>query len=350
MIPALPKTRWSISAALVSAVACWLIPVEVQAQNSEAEQPVQAVPSISAECIQDPDGLTVHGSSDGKASTVECQVRLSGASTTSTTDAAFTDNSHRSRSFQGALEQAFPMTPEMVRKYRDVFADNDRAVREKVEPQSLSSSQLVSLEPGASPPVVQLSPGIATALGFYDASGMPWPVRQYVVGDGDGYQIIQLGENSNTLAISPRRRVGWTNMIVALLEEPQPVVMRLQIADDQAHFRSDLHLTRLGPNSAASNAITTRPVPQAGDRELLAIASGTILPGNLTRLEVNGYPVEAWLSDGSVILRTRHPLLSPAWNDSITGSDGVRAYRLPLHSTLLLSVDESVVRSELELP
>ncbi len=349
-MPVGSMARGRFSAALISAVVCCLTLADAQAQTAVAGMRGQQENTAPAECAPDPDGLTGIGAADGNAASGDCKARSGGPNTTSATAAKRIEDSYRSRSFQGALEQAFPMTPEMVHKYREVFADNDRAVREKAEPQSLSSSQLVSLEPGASPPEVRLSPGIATALGFYDASGMPWPVRQYVVGDGDGYQIIQLGENSNTLAISPRRRIGWTNMIVALFKEPQPVVVRLQIAGDQAHFRSDLHLTRPGPNSVASNAITSRLVPQAGDRELLAVASGTILPGNLTSLPVDGHPVEAWLSGDSVILRTRHPLLSPAWEGSITGPDGVRAYRLPLHSTLLLSVNESVVRSELELP
>ena len=305
--------------------------------------------SQMALCGVETDGSPSAVPDAGKVDAGICRNDGGSSPTIAPTDGA-ADSGPRTQGFTDALELAFPMTPDMIRTYRRHLSETERTAQEQVEPRSLSNAQLVSLDPGTKPPEVMLAPGIATALGIYDASGMPWPIRQYVVGDGEGYQIVQLGENSNTLTISPLRRFGWSNLVIALLGEAQPVVLHLLVTEESAHYRSDIHVTRLGPNASATNATSPWPLARAGDRELLALASGTSFPDATSKLDVQGHPVDAWLEGESVLLRTRHPLLSPAWLDSISGPEGIRAYRLPLQSTLLLAVDDRVVRAELELP
>ncbi|MEP4209470.1 DotH/IcmK family type IV secretion protein, partial [Marinobacter alexandrii] len=122
--------------------------------------------------------------------------------------------------FNESIEQVFPMTPDMIRQYRQIFEENQDAVLERVEPETTSDAGIVSLEPGEEAPTLSLAPGIASVVGFYDASGQPWPVAQYVIGSGDQFQIIQLGKDANSLTVTPLTRVGWTNLVIMLRDEP----------------------------------------------------------------------------------------------------------------------------------
>lgn len=251
--------------------------------------------------------------------------------------------------FRNAIESAFPMTPGMIHEYRDAYRANESAILEKVEPRPVVDSKLVWLEPGSDVPIIHLYPGIASVLGFYDESGAPWPVRQYVIGDGDNYEVVQLGENSNSLAVAPKSRVGWSNLVVALLDEWSPVVIRLRIGDQNAHFRSAIQVMKSGPNSESVLLHEPERI-RAGDAQLLSALIGYDLPSDATRISVIGAEVEAWLLDDEILLRTRLPLLSPAWSSHLSAPNGIRAYRLKLHSHLLLAAGDRIVRADIELP
>ena len=94
------------------------------------------------------------------------------------------------------------------------------AARDVPFPEPLVDAVFVELSPGERPKELRVAPGMASAIGFFDASGRPWPIRQFVIGNADEFKVIQLGEGS--LSVSPLERVGWTNLIVALLDEPVP--------------------------------------------------------------------------------------------------------------------------------
>ena len=51
--------------------------------------------------------------------------------------------------FNEAVDQAFPMTPEMIRRYRQIHEENERAAQERPAPDEEITTSLISLEPGA---------------------------------------------------------------------------------------------------------------------------------------------------------------------------------------------------------
>ena len=250
--------------------------------------------------------------------------------------------------FDEAIGNVFPMTPDMVRRFRRIHEENERAAREVHFPEPLVDAVFVELSPGERPAELRVAPGMASAVGFFDASGRPWPIRQFVIGNGDEFSVIQLGEGS--LSVSPLVKVGWTNLIVALLDEPVPVVLRIVIDRSQAHFSRSVRILKPGPNTPTTGAETGTALPGAGGREMMAVLSGLDLPAGAKEVAVSGADATAWLVGGNLYLRSRHPLLSPAWTGALTGPDGVRAYRLKPVSGLLLSVDGRIVLAEVALP
>ena len=258
------------------------------------------------------------------------------------------DPSAKMEAFNEAIGSVFPMTPDLVRQYRRIHEENERAAKENPYPEPLVDAILVALEPGEQPAEIRVAPGIASAISFFDASGRPWPIRQFVIGNSEEFRVIQLSEGS--LSISPLERIGWTNLIIALLDEPVPVVLRIVIDRGQAHFLRSVQIMKTGPNSPAIEAELHQELPIAGSRDMLAVLSGIDLPASAEKVPVVGMEAMAWLVDGDLYLRSEHPLLSPAWTRSLAGPGGLRAYRLKPVSNLLFSVDGRIVRVGLTLP
>lgn len=254
--------------------------------------------------------------------------------------------------FNQSIDQIFPMTPEMIARYREIYEDQQRAILERPEPEALSTTGLVSLEPGEASPVIYVSPSVASVLGFYDATGAAWPINQFVVGDGEGFRVVRLGENSNNLTISPQKRIGFTNIVALLEGEDKPVTLRVRISDAQVNHRHDIQVMRVGPNAELNNAVSSasRTVEEAGNSLLLATLSGVDVPSGAVPVRVEGVDARAWAYEGSLYVRSRHALLSPSWTESMSGPDGVRVYRINTASVALFSVDGRIVRAELKLP
>lgn len=268
-------------------------------------------------------------------------------------------NETRQRGFNEAIQEAFPMTPEMIQRYREIFAENQRAMLEREEPRGSIETGLISLEPGEEAPTLTLAQGIASVVGFYDATGAPWPVDQYVLGDGDDFQIIQLGSNANNLSVTPLTPVGWTNLIVMLEGEDTPVVARLQISDNTTDYRRDIQVMRNGPNAEINTATQDSPegrerqmqtVRDAGNSLLVSALSGVDLPDDARELTVTGVGARAWLVDDQIVLRSNDALLSPQWTSSMSGPNGTRVYVIEEAPMALFSVSGQIVRADIELP
>lgn len=251
--------------------------------------------------------------------------------------------------FNQSVEQNFPMTPEMIRKFREIYDANDRALNERAEPEAKIDTGFISLEPGQAPSEIGVAPGIATVIGFYDVTGQPWPVEQYVLGSGENFQVLQLGETSNNLALTPLQRFGWTNLIVVLKGEAKPVVMRVNISEEVAHFRHDVQIMAQGPN-AVQNTAGAKVITEAGDGVLMAALAGVDLPSNAKAVRIVGVDARAWKVGEKLYIRSKHALLSPSWLGSMSGPDGVRVYEIKPGPVALFSVDGQIVRADVVLP
>jgi intracellular multiplication protein IcmK len=261
-------------------------------------------------------------------------------------------NTDKLDGFNEAIETAFPMTPEMIRRYRQILEENERAAKERAEPTEEISTTIVSLEPGEAAPVLQVSPSIASVIGFYDATGAAWPISQYVLGNSDQFQAVHLGENSNNLVLTPQTRIGFTNLVVVLEGHDKPATFRVNISEDVADYRFDVQVMQMGPNAQANNASTgmRQTVSEAGSNLLLAAISGVDIPQSAKAVTVSGVAARGWVYDDALYLRSRHAMLSPSWTESMSGPDGIRVYKINPASVALFSVDGQIVRADIKLP
>lgn len=256
----------------------------------------------------------------------------------------------RNEGFNNAIDQLFPMTPDMLRRLRTIYENSQEAILARPEPSAVVGADIVSLEPGARPPELSVVPGIASVISFYDASGQSWPISQYVLGNGTGFQVIHLSDSANSMTVTPLIRVGWTNIIVTLKGEPTPVVISVRVGDQRAHYRHDLTVMALGPNAKPGMASNDDLGPRAGNVTLLAALTGVDMPEKARQVAVSGVRATAWLSGSDLYIRSRTPLISPSWSESMAGPDGMRVYKLNPSPVLLFSNDGSIVRATVELP
>lgn len=240
---------------------------------------------------------------------------------------------------QGAYERSLaillPASPEEVRSYRQSQDERAEALADPPPAAMRSRTERVWLEPGASPPLVELSPNLVTALVFTDSTGQPWPVAATVLGSGALFsaQLLE-GEPANQVIVSPLAGHGHSNLVVGLKGKDVPLVARLSTSPAARPGRRLDGLVVFQVQEPGPLALPGAPeAPGAGS------VVGDVLYGLLDGLEPEGArPVEAepalegetFLRSGdSLYLRTRRRLMWPAHTAMVSGPGGVAVYELP---------------------
>ena len=233
-------------------------------------------------------------------------------------------NQEQIDAFNENIAQTFPMTPEMIKQFRAILEAQERAAKERPAPKTDSSSRLISLEPGQQIPELFLSPSLASVVSFFDATGQPWPITQFVTGDSANYQVVKLGdETGHALTMLPLTRVGFTNMIVMLQGSSRPIAINVNVSESVQDTRIDIQLLERGPNSKITTTSQDSQIIEAGDRTLLAALTHD-LPNGTIEHRVEGIDARAFEIGSHYYVRSRTPMISPSWDASLLVPEGVK--------------------------
>ena len=258
-----------------------------------------------------------------------------------------TEANARSAAFKDLANQAFPLSPEQIKQLNSMLDATQRAqaaTPNDKPPMPTSTSLLVDLDPGATPPVIRLSRGFVSSLVFVDATGAAWPIESYDLGDPKSFNI-QWNKKSNTLMIQAMSAYNYGNLAVKLQDMNTPIMLTLVPGQQQIDYRVDLRLPEKGPNAKAS--IEGSGLPGQADKKLLDILDG-ISPRGAKRLDIAGGIAQAWELNDSLYVRTRFTLISPAWLSKMSSADGMNAYKLQLTPLLLVSRYGKVMQLKVE--
>jgi intracellular multiplication protein IcmK len=295
-------------------------------------------------------GMQVANASSGTQQTVNqlnSQVNnaLGGNSATMAAD------SIRSEAFANVPDTLMPMTPDEIKNIRRIFNRTQKAGSfiEDVPAKPVSSTIMVDISPGATPPVVRLSSGFVSSLVFLDSTGAPWPIKAYDLGDPKSFNIQWSqagGEDSidNTLMIQAITMYKVANLAVVLKGLNTPIMLTLVPGQEVVDYRVDIRSPGMGPKA--------RPVynsmPAGASSTLIDILNG-IPPQHAKTLKVTGGSATAWLVDKTMYLRTDMTVVSPSWVSTMTGAEGgVSAYELPQSSVVLALKDGKVNKLQIE--
>ncbi len=242
----------------------------------------------------------------------------------------------KKQAFKQVEQEAFPLTPSQIKRLRNKLDDTQRAAATAPysrTPRPTSTSLIVNLAPGSTPPVIRLNLGFVSSLVFVDSTGAPWPIDAYDIGNPQAFNI-KWDKKSNTLMIQARAPYTYGNMAIKLVDLNTPVMLTLVPGQRVIDYRVDLRVPGMGPN--AKPVISGSSLPDEADARLLNVLDGVPPEGSKT-LDVKGADAKAWLAGDAIFLRTRFKVLSPAWLATMSSADGMNAYKMAKTSLILLS-------------
>lgn len=242
----------------------------------------------------------------------------------------------RDHAFKKLLETALPLTPEQILELRRQQDESQRAVATtpKAPPRPVSATLTVDLSPGVTPPIIRLAAGFVTSLVFVDATGQPWPVVDYSLGNPKNFNI-QWDKKTNTLFMQSTSVYATGNLAVRLQDLDTPVMISLVSGQSNVDYRVDMRIRARGPNAIAP--IVQTNMPGAIHADLLNVLDG-VPPPESQELDVSDDFSRAWLlTNKKLIFRTKLTVLSPAWSAVVSSPDGTRVYEMG-NTPLILAI------------
>lgn len=244
-------------------------------------------------------------------------------------------SSEAQEAFNNMMQQNMPLNPQQVIRLKQLIDQSQRAAATpaNVPPKPVSSTLMVNLAPGSTPPAIRLAQGYVTSLVFVDSTGAPWPIAAYDLGD-PRKTTIQWDGKSNVLLLQAIAPYGDSDLVIRLTGMPTPITLALVLGQRVVDYRTDIHVSGLGPNS--KDLPTGTGLPNSANQLLLSVLDGIAPPGS-RQLIVKGGDGLAWLLGDKMYMRTRLTVLSPGWVGRMVSPDGMYAYEMPKSSSVLVS-------------
>jgi len=262
-------------------------------------------------------------------------------------EAARMEEEHNRKSYKGASEGLLPLSPDQVRGFMHKLENTQRAAMPPTTGTPRGEVKVVglSLDPGGEPPQINLAAGYVTTIDIIDQTGEPWPILD--VGIGGNFEVTPTQAGSHVVRVVPLTRFGTGNLSILLKDLSTPVIFRLSAGGPTFHMRYDARVPQIGP-MARTPLIQYRKGPVAGDA-VLSMFLENAPPPDAKRLIVGGVDArtKAWAIADKVYVRTSLSLLSPAWNASVSSSDGMTVYEVGSAPVLLLSDNGAMIRARL---
>lgn len=238
--------------------------------------------------------------------------------------------------FNTLLKQNMPLKPRQVVELRQQIDMAQRAavIPPVIPPKPVSSTIMVNLAPGTTPPVIRLAQGYVSSLVFVDSTGAPWPIAAFDIGNPKNVNI-QWDGKSNILLMQAVSPYGSGDIVFRLAGLPTPITLELISGQRVVDYRVDIHVPGIGPEAKELPLGTT--LPESASTLLLSVLDG-VAPAGSKLLAVHGSAdTQAWLLGEKMYLRTRYTVLSPGWVATMVSIDGMHAYELPRTSSVLIS-------------
>lgn len=249
----------------------------------------------------------------------------------------FKPDADSTAAFNALLKQNMPLAPsQVVELHQQIdIAQRAAAIPPNIPPKPVSSTLMINLAPGTTPPAVRLSQGYVSSLVFVDSTGSPWPIAAFDIGNPKAVNI-QWDGKSNILLIQAVSPYSDGDIVVRLVGLPTPVTLELVSGQRVVDYRVDIHVSGIGPNTKDLPMGTQ--LPGSANQLLLGVLDG-IAPAGSKPLTVagGGGECEAWLLGQKMYLRTRMTVLSPGWMGKMVSPDGMQAYELSKTSSVLVS-------------
>lgn len=277
------------------------------------------------------------------ASTQGSSSSADASASTAPADSALGDTGMSQQAFANVVRSMMPLTPDQIKALRVMFDKSQQAAAESpgTPPRPTSSTIMVNLSPGSTPPVIRLSNSFVTSLVFLDSTGQPWPIQAFDIGDPNSFDV-KWNRKGNTLLVQPNTTYKSGNIAVMLKGQDTPVMVTLIPGQHAVDYRADLRVPGFGPNAKPSLS----GLPDTANPKLLTFLNGVPAQG-AKRMTVQGGPAQAWSLGKHIYLRTSLTLLSPSYLASMSSPDGTHVYQIKKTPVVLASYQGQVVQLKL---
>lgn len=261
-------------------------------------------------------------------------------------DSSLVEDEINQKAFGMLKKKLFPLKTEQIINLHKNLNESEFALAATpgTPPRPTATSQIVSLSPGTTPPVIRLAQGFVSSIVFLDSTGAPWPIVSYDLGDPEAFSI-QWDKSGNTLMIQSKKLYTYGNLAIRLEDLNTPVMLTLVPGQKAVDYRVDMRIQGYGPN--ARSLPTGTGLPSHANNVLLKVLEG-VPPNGSNPLRVKGGPAQAWVRGDRMYVQTRLTILSPGWIATMTSADGTHAYEMMKAPVLLISWHGKVMQLKLE--
>lgn len=252
--------------------------------------------------------------------------------------------------FQKAERSQNPMTyAQLISHMRSMIRKNQIITSNALPPLKVVNRSIsANFDNGASNSIITVGDGYVTSIAFEGENGTPWPVVAATTGNKDLFPLTgpegakskaTSGAPTNVVIVSATTFGGNTTMSVLLKGAPSPITLQLRSSKSLSDGTLIVRMNRSSPDSPppVMEPSISMPVTNLMFKFLQGIPPDGAVP-----MSTNLLGVHAWRVGQSMYVRSRYPLISPAWLSSSRDPDGERVYELPNVSVLLMSVDGTI--------
>lgn len=257
------------------------------------------------------------------------------------------DSYERNQSYKEAVKERVPLTSEQIIELRRLLSQTEKAKVKPLNGGVKNNIRTIDIDVDAPKPItLNVSPGYASSIVFFDHSGSPWPIDGDIIGNKDAFESSQGSKESNHSAVFEiKQKFVESNALINLVGLSVPIVIKLNGNDEDVDARLSVRIPKFGPNAQMQTYASGEL--QSASAEALKVLDGDKLP-NGKRYKLNGLDGEVTYANKTLYIRTRASLISPPWKDIVNSSTGYKVYVLPPVNNLWFSVDGEMVNATIE--
>jgi intracellular multiplication protein IcmK len=230
---------------------------------------------------------------------------------------------------------------ERIRELNREFYKKSRVINEGpvTAPKANNGVITAHVSPGSTSPVVRLFKNRTSTIVITDMSGQPWPIANYDGLSDEDFTVKRLDNpapDGYVLSITPKGAFVSGNLVLSLKGLVTPLNIEFVSAQKDVDVSTEIRVQAKGPNTQFTNI----GLPTSVDTALLSVLQG-VAPVGAKELKVSSNAVQAWLAkDGSMYVRTRYKIMSPAFDNVTSSPDGTYAYKMIPVAVVLFKVED----------
>lgn len=221
---------------------------------------------------------------------------------------------------RAVIDEQLILSDEEIQRIKRDTREYEKKMQQREIPRNYKSVIIVDPDNYSSAPVVKVVANFPSSISFFDITGEPWTVSEFMSGDDRIVNVKQSAKATNLLWVTPQT-IGGSTSVTLLLEGMRKTFTIMIKASTKVMNRDTVIRVSALSNTAKKTTFTRRvEEPKRGDELfLLKFFSGAIKPDDslVRELNIGSMGVRVWLARKvktdawNMVVKTRHRLLTP---------------------------------------